>query len=83
MKDNHIKSEREVNIKRIKVLETRNIKLQDMVNNKSKMIANLQKQINKIECKKPKTIKVDIKEADQKEKEWLDKINMNHIDVET
>ena len=47
MKDNHAKREREVNIRKIKSLETRNIKLQDKVNNKSIAIANLQKQINK------------------------------------
>ena len=85
MKNNYIKSEREVNTKRIKALETRNIELQDTVNNKSKMIANLQKQINKIECEKLKTIKKDIKKMDQKEKEWLDKkkIYYDNIDNET
>ena len=42
-KNNHAKREREVNIRRIKSLETRNIELQDTVDNKSIAIANLQK----------------------------------------
>ena len=49
IKNNHMKRKREVNIRRIKSLETRNIELQDTVNNKSIAIANLQKQINKID----------------------------------
>ena len=40
------------------------------------MIANLQKKINEIECEKLKATKVDIKEVDQKEKEWLNKKKM-------
>ena len=56
IKDNHAKCERELNIRRIKSLETRNIELQDIVDNKSIAIANLQKQINKTdEALKEKT----------------------------
>ena len=84
MKENHIKCEREVNMRRITSLETKNIELQDTVNNKSKMIANSQRQINEKECEKPKTAKADIKEADQKEKEQLDKKKIyQDIDEET
>ena len=42
-------AEREENVKRIKLLETRSIELQDTVNNKSIVIVNLQKQIDKID----------------------------------
>ena len=63
VKNNYTKYEREVNTRRIKSLETRNIKLQNTVNNKSKIIANLQRQINEIECENPKTVKVDIKKV--------------------
>ena len=41
IKDNHAKCERELNIRRIKSLETRNIELEDTVDNKSIAIANL------------------------------------------
>ena len=66
----YTKREIEIIKKRILSLETRNIKLQGTMNKKSEKIANLQRQINEMECEKSIAAKADIKVVDQKEKEW-------------
>ena len=77
VKYNHTKYERETNSKRITLLETRNAKLQDTVNNKSEIILNLARQIEKIEGEILKTVEVDII-AKEKLKDW----KANYISLE-
>ena len=60
MKCNHTKRRREINLKRIALLETKNTTLQDIVNNKSEKISNLMRQIEKMEGKISKAVEVDI-----------------------
>ena len=51
------------------LLETRNTKLQDMVNNKSETILNLMRQIEKMEGEISKAVEADII-AKEKLKDW-------------